>query len=173
MQTYDSSYIVDTLVACAGSLDEFLDVTGDTVHRAFQFVLDGEEDLNSLEGCEKTYIGTKLEKYLLRALGLPSKRTYSPPPKLDTIVAGVDFDIKFTIHHNWMIPPEAVDEWCILIQANYNAKTYSCGVLQMAEENLTKGGNRDRKRSVSKDGKSKINWIARARNFESFRLSCQ
>jgi hypothetical protein len=158
MSKYDPEYIVDTLYGKAGGADQFSQRLGQVIGKAIDFVLDGEESLDALEGCEKTFIGTKTEKLFLKEFALPSKKAHRP--KLDTVVAGVDLDLKFTLGSNWMIPPEAVDEWCLVIKADTTAKTYNAGILQMTDDNLTRGGNRDGKRSVCKFGKTNIRWMA-------------
>ena len=133
-------------------------VIGDAISDSITYVLDGENSLDVLEACEKTIIGVKVEKRLLQRLGLPTKRD-NPRMKLDTVFNGINLDIKFTMRNNWMIPPEARGEWCLLIQADTNNNTFSAGFLCMDEHNLTKGGNRDGKVSVNKSGKSKIGWL--------------
>jgi hypothetical protein len=131
---------------------------GESISESIVYVLDGEESLDALEPCEKTILGVKVEKRLLHRLGLPTKRQ-NPSMKLDTIIKGIDVDIKFTMRNNWMIPPEARGEWCLLIQADTNNNTFCAGLLCMKEHNLTKGGNRDGKVSINKYGKLEIDWL--------------
>lgn len=133
-------------------------VIGEAISESVAYVLDGEESLDALEPCEKTILGVKVEKRLLHRLGLPTKRQ-NPNMKLDTVIKGIDLDIKFTMRNNWMIPPEARGEWCLLIQADTNNHTFCAGLLRMEEHNLTKGCNRDGKVSINKNGKTKIAWL--------------
>lgn len=155
----DVERIKTALFSCAPTSDRFLKETAHVIHEATTYVLDGEPSLDELEACEKTYIGTKVEKRFLKHWGLPSKRK-GVVHKLDTVIDGIDVDIKFSISAkgSWMIPPEARGKWCLLISMQWPT-TYSIGLLKMESENLTKGANRDRKVSISSDGKSRIDWL--------------
>ena len=158
-QTNEAEPLAQSLFNLAPSEDAFRYRLGDIVCNAIDYVLDGENSLDELEACEKSYIGTKIEKKFLKGFGLPYKTKSRKDLKLDTIVDGTDLDLKFTLGQNWMIPPEAVNEWCLLIRADHPRGKFSAGLLQMTEDNLTKGGNRDGKRTVCKDGKSRIHWL--------------
>lgn len=59
-----------------------------------------------------------------------------------------------------MIPPEARDQWCLLMNMDW-PNSYSVGVLKAEAHNLTQGANRDGKVSVSKAGKQNIEWLGR------------
>lgn len=146
--------IRQALVEAAPNEETLCNITGSVIFSSIAFVCDGDP-LSELEGCEKTYIGTRVEKQFLRAFDLIKCKP------LDTTVAGHPIDLKFTLGNNWMIPPECVGHFCILIKADYNQRKYSMGIFHAREENLTKGANRDRKRSVSKVGKETINWLAK------------
>lgn len=132
--------------------DNFFDLTSGLIHGSIDFVCDGEL-LEDLEACEKTFIGTRVQKQLMKKFNLPKGGL------LDTEIAGHPVDVKFTLGRNWMIPPECVGHACILITADTNNLQYSLGVFEAHPENLTKGGNRDRKVSVSAAGKKNINWL--------------
>lgn len=155
--------LADAVVSLANTREDFVRRAGAVVADAIDFVLDGRRELNDLEGCEKTFIGTKVEKQFVHEFSLPPKSKDQP---LDTVITvdgtAIDLDIKFTLGSTWMIPPEAVGKWCLLIKADGVRRTFSIGVLRMDDANLTKGGNRDCKRSVSAAGKKAIAWIAQA-----------
>lgn len=156
----DEKRLIDALVSLDQGKEQFVTSVGGIIRDAIDFVLDGEQTLDELEACEKTFIGTKVEKRFLKRFNLPSKRKNDKATKLDTVIDGFDVDLKFTLHKNWMIPPEAVGHWCLLIQVDDRGNTFSLGVLRMDEDRLTNGGNRDGKRSVNKIGKQKIIWLA-------------
>ncbi len=154
--------------------EQFAKDTAIVVQSAVQYVLDGEEHIDNLEGCEKTQLGTKVEKRWLKRYGFPIKRTAPARkrilertgetyqnPALDTVIGSVDVDIKHTIGDNWMIPREAVNRWCLLFRTDYTHQTYDLGLLKMADAHLTEGCNQDKKRSVSAEGKKHIYWIVR------------
>lgn len=150
--------LADHLISLAANQEDFARRVGTVISEAIDHVLDGEASLDDLEGCEKTYIGTKVEKRFLKSFGLPRKTKVSTH-RLDTVVADLDLDLKFTLGSTWMIPPEAVGHWCLLIRVDVPAQRFAVGLLRMDEDNLTKGGNRDGKRSVSKAGRERIAWL--------------
>lgn len=157
----DNLNLKEALFSLAVTPEEFLEQTGRIIYDATTYVLDGEESLDELEGCEKTYIGTKVEKRFLKHWSLPVKKKGSTH-KLDTVVVDQDVDIKFSISAkgSWMIPPEARDQWCLLMNMDW-PNSYSIGVLKAEAHNLTQGANRDGKVSVSKVGKKNIEWLGR------------
>jgi hypothetical protein len=75
-------------------------------------------------------------------------------------VISVEVDIKNTIGHNWMIPPEAVGRLCLLTQINEESAKFSVGLIRAREEQLGKE-NQDKKRSLSKQGRESVSWIVR------------
>ncbi|MFD7336520.1 NaeI family type II restriction endonuclease [Streptomyces violascens] len=126
-------------------------------------VLDGQRtgryDINKLEKTEKTYLGTKVE-IVCRAefdLGYGAE--------MDYCVSGVEVDSKFSLTGQWMIPREAMGHICLVMAANDKKSTFKVGLVKISEDILTKGGNRDGKRSISKAGRESIHWL-----FEDSRL---
>lgn len=106
-----------------------------------------------LEKTEKTYIGTKIEIALKNKLDLKKG-------KLDLYMNNIgDVDIKNTIKDNWMIPPEAINNPCILIKSNEKTALYSFGIFIAKPEYLTNSSNRDKKKSLTTHGKNNIVWI--------------
>jgi len=126
------------------------------IRRAIDEVIDtprtGRLMLEQIEKTEKTYIGTKVEILF---------RSFIRFPKgiLDLNVDGVDVDIKNTVTGNWMIPNEAVGKPCILIEADEDKAVCWLGIIVAHMESLTKGANRDQKRSISKEGRQNIRWL--------------
>lgn len=139
-----------------GALEQFF---GPKLRQALDEVIDmprtGRYCLDQIEKTEKTYIGTKVEVVLRHELGL--NRGY----KLDANINGQEVDIKNTTGNNWMIPQEAINEICLLAQTSDIKGTFSIGLLRCSEENLSLGGNRDQKRSVSAAGKKNICWLVK------------
>lgn len=160
MLSSEEQRLISALISLEKDKDSFVQSVGGIIRDAIDYVLDGEDSLDDLEACEKTYIGTKVEKRFLKRFGLPIKKKTDKATKLDTVIGGLDVDLKFTLHKNWMIPPEAVGHWCLLIQVCDKGNTFSLGLLRMDADRLTNGGNRDGKRSVNKIGKQQIIWLA-------------
>ena len=131
---------------------------------AIDFTLDtkrtGFTDMKELTKTEKSIIGIKFERYLVLEAKLEDG------DDLDCSHKGIDFDIKFTALKNpqWYIPPECyrINGICLLTKVK-DANEVSYGLLRTTADNLTKGMNRDKKLSVSKHGKSKIDWLGSAK----------
>ncbi|MBT2449367.1 restriction endonuclease [Streptomyces sp. ISL-43] len=120
-------------------------------------VLDGQRtaryDIRQLAKTEKTYLGTKVEIVCQSEFGLPRGL------EMDYSVSGVDVDAKFSLTGQWMIPKEAIGHICLLLSADDQNSSYVAGLVRIGERILTKGGNRDGKRSISKPGRSAIRWL--------------
>jgi Restriction endonuclease NaeI len=112
----------------------------------------GRRSYDELEKTEKTYIGTRVEIVLRALFKLPKGR-------LDTVIDGHDVDIKHTMVSNWMIPTEALGEICILVAADEEQGLCYLGLIVARPDNLTSGGNRDSKVSVSAAGFANIYWL--------------
>lgn len=111
--------------------------------------------IGDLEKTEKTYIGTKVEILFRNFLRLPKGN------RLDLLMGGRDVDVKFTIHNNWTIPLEAVNEVCLLLSCAESKATFCVGLIVVRDEHLNRSTNRDQKRTISSTGKLHIRWIFR------------
>ncbi|MGH7130343.1 MAG: NaeI family type II restriction endonuclease [Phycisphaerales bacterium] len=131
---------------------------GRAIRSAIDFVIDGGRtrrfSIDQLQTSEKIYIGNRVEHSILYELDLPK---IAP---LDTTIAGLPVDIKFSIAGDWMIPPEAIAirALCIVVSANDANSTYRVGVFRALEEHLAKP-NRDGKRNILMSGKASIQWL--------------
>ena len=114
----------------------------------------GRRSYDELEKTEKTYIGTRVEIELRAMLRLPRG-------KLDTVILGHDVDIKNTMGSNWMIPTEAVDHPCILVAADEARALCYLGLIVARPAYLTRGQNKDAKKTISADGFAHILWLLR------------
>jgi len=113
----------------------------------------GRWSVEQLEKTEKTYIGTRVEIILRDKLEL------SKGQKLDTCISGQDVDIKFSLSKSWMIPSEAVDKICLVVDADELRGRYSLGLIRATKGNLCAGANKDGKRALSAEGKKRIKWL--------------
>jgi hypothetical protein len=108
-----------------------------------------------LEKTEKTYLGTKFEILLRDWLNVPRGVV------LDLLIGGREVDVKSTtVGHGWMIPPEAEDQFCILLRINEIDARCAVGLFRARTAYLTQGQNRDAKKSISAAGRSNIWWLA-------------
>lgn len=144
----------------------FLQINGfeaqaaETLRRALDEVIDGMRtgrwSVNSLEKTEKTYIGTKVEILFKFDFELPKGN------KLDIRVEDTEVDIKCTVLKDWMIPKEAVDELCLLVRIDDLRSKFWIGVIRATPSVLRNSENRDKKGSLSAEGKKSIHWLVEA-----------
>lgn len=154
------SRIRDGIYAKLGGKDRLKEELPGLIKNAVDFVIDPERTLRTkisdLDKVEKTFIGLKIEHYLRDWLGVPKGLSR------DLLIDDIEVDIKNTIGSTWMIPPETyrVEEPCLLIAtAKFDGRCWLGLVL--ARKNYLNAENRDKKRSVSEEGKRNIMWLVR------------
>jgi Restriction endonuclease NaeI len=110
---------------------------------------------NQLEKTEKTYLGTKFEILLRDWLQVPRGVV------LDLHIGGRDVDVKSTTGgaSGWMIPPEAIDQFCVLLRVNETLAKCAVGIVRARQDYLRGGLNRDAKTSFSAAGTANIWWL--------------
>lgn len=110
---------------------------------------------NQLEKTEKTYLGTKFEILLRDWLQVPHGVL------LDLLIGGREVDVKSTTSggSGWMIPPEAIDQYCILLRVNEVSAKCAVGIVRARPDYLRSGQNRDSKTSFSAAGTANIWWL--------------
>lgn len=121
---------------------------------------------SDLEKTEKTYLGTKFEILLRDWLQVPRGL------RLDLLIGGREVDVKSTtVGHGWMIPPEAIDQFCILLRVNEHDAKCAVGLVRARAEYLSAGDNRDAKKTITAANRAHIWWLvqdfAYTRNFWS------
>lgn len=110
---------------------------------------------NDLEKTEKTYLGTKFEILLRDWLQVPRGVL------LDLLIGEREVDVKSTTGggSGWMIPPEALDQFCILLRVNESLAKCAVGIARARPAYLRAGENRDAKTSFSAAGTRNIWWL--------------
>ena len=150
--------IVDEIFKAAGGEDRFREELPFVFRQAVDELLDAPRTrrlrLAELEPNEKAILGIKIEAALRYLLDFPRG-------KLDFQIGSHPVDVKFSISGQWMIPPEAVGEYCILVAADDVRSLFSFGLARASAENLRAGKNRDGKTGFSAKGKASIYWIAK------------
>lgn len=108
-----------------------------------------------LEKTEKTYLGTKFEILLRDWLQVPRG------VMLDLLIGEREVDVKSTTGggSGWMIPPEALDQFCILLRVNETLAKCAVGIARARPAYLRAGENRDAKTSFSAAGTRNIWWL--------------
>jgi hypothetical protein len=104
---------------------------------------------------EKTYLGTKFEILLRDWLQVPSGVV------LDLLIGGREVDVKSTTGggSGWMIPPEALDQFCILLRVNESRAKCAVGLARARPAYMRGSQNRDAKTSFSAAGTANIWWL--------------
>ena len=108
-----------------------------------------------LEKTEKTYLGTKFEILLRDWLQVPRGIL------LDLLIGEREVDVKSTTGggSGWMIPPEALDQFCILLRVNESLAKCAVGIARARPAYMRSSENRDQKTSFSAAGTKHIWWL--------------
>ena len=113
--------------------------------------------LSDLEKTEKTYLGTKFEILLRDWMQVPRGVV------LDLLIGDSEVDVKSTTlgRSGWMIPPEAIDQLCVLLRVNELRSICAVGLARARPAYLRARPNRDKKTSFSAAGTANIWWLVR------------
>lgn len=147
------------LLGAVGGKDTFAEKLRSFFRSAIDEVIDtartGRFFLSELEKTEKTYLGTKFEILLRDWLQVPKGVV------LDLLIGGQEVDVKSTTGgaSGWMIPPEAIDQLCVLLRVNEAKSTCAVGLARVKPAYLRGGQNRDAKTSFSAEGRGNIWWL--------------
>lgn len=155
----DLTQLETDLLEAVGGRDAFIEKLRSFFRSAIDEVIDtartGRYFLSDLEKTEKTYLGTKFEILLRDWLGVPKGVV------LDLLIGGREVDVKSTTGgaSGWMIPPEAIDQLCVLLRVNEQDSTCAVGLVRARPDYLRGGQNRDAKTSFSAAGRDHIWWL--------------
>lgn len=155
----DISALEADLLTAVGGHERFQEKLRSFFRSAIDEVIDtartGRYFFRELEKTEKTYLGTKFEILLRDWLQVP-RGVY-----LDLLIGEREVDVKSTTggKSGWMIPPEAIDQFCIVLRVNETAATCAVGLVRARREYLRGGTNRDAKTSFSAAGTQNIWWL--------------
>lgn len=111
--------------------------------------------LEEAEKTEKTYLGTKFEILLRDWLQVPRGVV------LDLLIGGREVDVKSTTGggSGWMIPLEALDQFCVLLRVNEKLAKCAVGLVRARPRYLRSSTNQDKKTSFSAAGTANIWWL--------------
>jgi hypothetical protein len=150
---------LDKVEAVLRSISNFDLKLLDGVARAIDEVVDpvrsARWEISELDQPEKTVFGIRVENVLRMDLELERSA------KLDIKIAGEDVDVKFTIGANWSIPPEALNEICLVARFKEQDHSVSVGLVRTTDDALNPGKNRDAKRGLGLVGKGRIRWLVK------------
>jgi len=130
-------------------------VLRDTLDQLYDGQRTGRYRWDQLYKTEKTHCGTLVE------INLHREFKFEDGVDLDYKITGIEVDCKYSQRlYGWMIPPEAHGRLCLCVWAEDNANPKWCmGIVRATAENLTEGGNRDRKVMLNEVGRAAITWI--------------
>jgi hypothetical protein len=155
----DLATLESDLLTAVGGLVPFEEKLRSFFRSAIDEVIDtartGRFFFNELEKTEKTYLGTKFEILLRDWLQVPRGIV------LDLLIGGREVDVKSTTGggSGWMIPPEALDQFCILLRVNESLAKCAVGIARARPDYMRSGENRDQKTSFSAAGTKNIWWL--------------
>jgi hypothetical protein len=135
----------------------------DVVREAVDYVIDpvrtARTSVAELDNVEKTFIGLKVEHFVRDLLDVPKGAR-------DLAIDGTNVDVKNTIGRTWMIPRETYREngICLLIKIDDVARRCWLGLI-VARKKYLGAANRDKKRSVSREGMRHIHWLLEGADF--------
>jgi Restriction endonuclease NaeI len=147
------------LLSAVGGKDLFEEKLRSFFRSAIDEVIDtartGRFFFKDLEKTEKTYLGTKFEILLRDWLQVPRGIL------LDLLIGEREVDVKSTTGggSGWMIPPEALDQFCILLRVNESLAKCAVGIACARPAYMRAGENRDQKTSFSAAGTRNIWWL--------------
>lgn len=149
---------LDAVVAALQQLDPSGERTAAVLRHTFDQLYDGRNTgryrWDQLHKTEKTHCGTLVE------INLHREFEFGDGVTMDYEIAGVDVDCKYSqTVGGWMIPPESMGHLCLVVSAEDQSSTWNLGVVRIEDGILSKGGNRDAKRSITAAGRSSIRWL--------------
>jgi hypothetical protein len=160
------------LLSAVGGRDLFEEKLRSFFRSAIDEVIDtartGRFFFKDLEKTEKTYLGTKFEILLRDWLQVPRGVL------LDLLIGEREVDVKSTTGggSGWMIPPEALDQFCILLRVNETIAKCAVGIARARPIYMRSGENRDQKTSFSAAGTHNIWWLVSDFNYTPNFWSC-
>ena len=129
-------------------------VLRDTLDQLYDGQRTGRYKWDQLHKTEKTHCGTLVE------INMQREFQFADGDKLDYKIADIEVDCKYSQRlGGWMIPVEARGQLCMVIWADDGRSVWTLGMVRALKEMLTKGGNRDRKASLSQEGMSTVRWL--------------
>ncbi|MEU1674984.1 NaeI family type II restriction endonuclease [Streptomyces roseifaciens] len=160
--TEDNELLVvrDYLLELDPTGSEFANVLRNTIDQLLDGENTGRYDWKELHKTEKTHAGTLVE------INLQRRFNFADGQDMDYAIRGVDVDCKYSqTLGGWMIPPEAMDEICLVVWADDHESKWSAGLLRADRTKLTQSGsvtrrgNRDNKYRLNKSNLHLVTWL--------------
>ena len=146
--------VADELLGIPDFENRVATVLRDTLDQLYDGQRTGRYKWDQLHKTEKTHCGTLVE------INMQREFQFADGKKLDYKIANTEVDCKYSQKMGgWMIPVEARSELCMVIWADDGKSIWTLGLVRALKEMLTKGGNRDRKASLNREGMSTVRWL--------------
>jgi len=154
----DLDQALDAVTSALLSIDDAVRRIGSAVRRSYDQIYNGQYTgrfkWDQLAKVEKTHFGSLVEINIQRELGIVDGR------RLDFHIGGSDVDCKYSQRDGgWMIPPEAIDQICMVLKADDRTARWGLGLIRCSPDALNKGSNRDAKKTISRAGRDRIIWV--------------
>lgn len=147
--------VVETVLTADPDGQRTATVLRSTLDQLYDGQRTGRYRWDQLHKTEKTHCGTLVE------INMQREFLFEDGSKLDFSIAGSDVDCKYSQSKaGWMVPLEAHGELLLGLWADDEASRWSMGVVRATPSRLSGGGgNRDKKRSLSAEGRSAVTWL--------------
>lgn len=127
--------------------------------QSFDQIYDGQNtgrySISQLSKTESAHIGSIVEINIRRAFD----GFIRDGKVMDFDILGHEVDCKYSkAPFGWMIPSEALGHHAMVCHADDDKGMWRVGFVQIRDDILTRGGNRDGKRSISSQGRANISW---------------
>ncbi|MDN6136180.1 MULTISPECIES: NaeI family type II restriction endonuclease [Corynebacterium] len=161
---FDLKHGIDSISLQITEAFREVDPDGKRLGRVFRDAFDqaydgqntGRYSIDQLTKTEAAHIGSLVEILIRREFS----DILVDGEAMDFAAAGYELDCKYSKRlFGWMIPMEALGNHVMLCHADDKLGTFHVGFAYIRDEILTVGGNRDRKRTISKVGRQAINWL--------------
>lgn len=151
----------DEVVRALMEMDPSGERWGAVVRHTYDTIYNGAETgryrWDQLAKTEKTHFGTIFEINAQRAF------RFADGQKLDFEIAGIEVDAKWSQDDGkWMLPPEVIGHLALVATGSDASARFSLGVVRAKREYLSSGeGNRDKKLTLSRFGRTQVQWVWR------------
>ncbi|HCG47146.1 NaeI family type II restriction endonuclease [Corynebacterium flavescens] len=158
--TNSSKEVSEQLVQKFRAVDQEGARLAQVFRESFDQIYDGQHtgrySIDQLSKTESAHLGSIVEINIRREFD----GFIQDGEAMDFKIDDVEVDCKYSKNpYGWMIPTEALGHYGMLCHANDEEATFRVGFVYIEASILTRGGNRDKKRTISKAGRSAISWL--------------
>lgn len=128
----------------------------DAFDQAYDGQHTGRYSIDMISKTEKSNIGSIVEIIIRRVFN----NLIDDGVQMDYSVNGIDIDCKYSMMpFKWMIPNETLGHLALVCTADDKKALYSVGVVDVCDEILGTGRNRDQKRTIKASARDSIEWV--------------